>query len=45
MGRGNAYKGFRWENLRKIDHLEDPGLEGQIVIRWIFRKWDVRAWR
>jgi len=22
------------------DHLEDPGLDGRIVLRWIFRKWD-----
>jgi hypothetical protein len=22
------------------NHLEDPGLNGRIVLRWIFRKWD-----
>jgi len=21
--------------------LEDPGLDGRIILRWIFRKWDV----
>jgi len=25
----------------EIDHLEDLGLSGSIIIRWIFRKWDV----
>jgi hypothetical protein len=20
-------------------HLEDPGLNGKIILRWIFRKW------
>jgi len=26
--------------------LEDPSIEGRIilVLRWIFRKWDVKAW-
>jgi len=25
-------------------HLEDPGVDGKIILRWIFRKWDVRVW-
>jgi len=25
-------------------HLEDPGIDGRIILRWIFRTWDVRAW-
>jgi hypothetical protein len=24
--------------------LEDPGVDGRITLRWIFRKWDVGAW-
>jgi len=24
--------------------LEDPGIDCRIILRWIFRKWDVRAW-
>jgi hypothetical protein len=35
---------FWWGNLRERDHLEDPGLDEKIILRWIFRKWDVRAW-
>ena len=25
------------------DHLEDPGVDERIILRWIFRKWDVGA--
>jgi hypothetical protein len=24
--------------------LEDPGIDGRIVLKWICRKWDVRTW-
>jgi hypothetical protein len=36
-----AYTGFWWGNLRVRDHLEDPGEDGRIILRWIFRNWDV----
>jgi hypothetical protein len=25
-------------------HLEDPGVDGRIILRCIFRKWDGKAW-
>ena len=31
-------------NLRERDHLEDPGADGRIILRWIFRKLDVGVW-
>ena len=34
------YTGFWLGNLRGRDHLEDPGVDGKIILRWIFRKWD-----
>ena len=26
------------------NHLENRGLDGKIILRWIFRKWDMGAW-
>ena len=36
-GREKLHTGFWWENLKKRDHLEDPG--ARIILRWIFRRW------
>ena len=37
---------FWWGNLRERDHLGDPDIDGSIILRWIFMKWDVggMAW-
>jgi hypothetical protein len=32
-GRGAAYAGFWWGNLRETDHLGNPGIEGRIILR------------
>jgi len=32
-----------WGDLRDKDHLEDPGRNGRVILKWIFKKWD-RAW-
>ena len=24
--------------------MGDPGVDGRIILRWIFRKWDVGVW-
>jgi len=43
-GRGDLYKGFWWGNLSETDHLEDQGVDGIMILGWIFRKWNVGAW-
>jgi hypothetical protein len=35
-----VHTGFWWGNLRKRDRLEDLGVDGRIISKWIFTKWD-----
>jgi len=38
MGGGEVHTEFWWAHLRERGHLEDPGLDGRLILRWIFRK-------
>jgi len=33
-----AYWCSRWRNLKERCHFVDPGVDGRITLRWIFRK-------
>jgi len=33
--------GVSWEDLRKEDHLEDPDVDGSVILQWTFKKWQV----
>ena len=44
MGESTDYTGLWWGNVKERDHLGDPGVNGRIILRWIFRKWDVGLW-
>jgi hypothetical protein len=39
-----VYTGFWWGILRERDHLEDPGIDRMIILRYMLREWDVRVW-
>jgi hypothetical protein len=39
-----VHRGFLWGDLRKGDHSEDPGVNGRIILKWIFKKLVGRAW-
>ena len=39
--KGEVYTGIWWGNLRERNHLGDPGVDGSVILRWIFMKWDV----
>jgi len=41
---GETYAGFWWGNLRERDRLGDPSVDGRVILRWIFRQWDVWVW-
>jgi len=38
--RGEGFTGFWWGNLRERDQWGDPDVDGRIILRWIFRKWE-----
>jgi len=38
----NAYR-VMVGNLGEKDQLDSPGLDGRILVKWIFRKWYGRA--
>jgi len=42
--RGGPNTGFWWENLKVRDHSEDPSVDGGVIIRWIFKKWELGVW-
>jgi hypothetical protein len=42
MGEGTVHTGFWWE--REGDHLEENCVDGRIILKWIFKKWDGGAW-
>jgi len=39
-----VYTGFCWGKLTERDHLENPRVDGKIILRWIFKKYVVGVW-
>jgi hypothetical protein len=43
MFRGEVHTEFWWGGLRERDHLEDAGVDGREILKWIFKKWNGEA--
>jgi hypothetical protein len=41
---GDVYTGFWWGNVAERDHLGDPGIDGRIMLKCIFKKLDKVPW-
>ena len=39
-GIGEVCSGFWWGDLRERDHMEDLGLDGMIILKWVLKEWD-----
>jgi len=43
-GRRGGCIGPWWVNRSEGDHWGDLGVDGWIILGWIFRRWDVSIW-
>ena len=43
-GRGELHTGFWWEDMRERDRVEDLGVDGRSILRWVLTKWDWESW-
>jgi hypothetical protein len=44
MGRFAVLAVLGWGSLWESDHLDDPGVDGRIILQWIFKNGGGGAW-
>ena len=42
--RWEVHAWFWWGNTRERGHLEDPGIHGWLIFKWISKKWEHVYW-
>jgi hypothetical protein len=40
-GEGRGMFRVLWGNVMERDYWRDPGVDGRIILMWIFKMWDV----
>jgi hypothetical protein len=43
-GEEECKTGFEWGNLKLRSCMENLGLDGRIIVKWILKEQDKRAW-
>jgi hypothetical protein len=38
VGEKEVHTGIWWGNLTEGDQLKDPGVDGRIMLNWVFKK-------
>jgi len=33
-----------WSGLKERVHFEDPGVDRRVILKWIFKRWNVEKW-
>jgi hypothetical protein len=44
VGKREVHTGFWWGDLREGDHFGDPGIDGRLQLKRIFKRNDGVAW-
>jgi hypothetical protein len=39
-----VHTGFWWGDVRKGDYLEELGVDGSVISKWLFKMWNSLAW-
>jgi hypothetical protein len=40
VGQERCVQGFWWRDLMETDYMEGLGVDGKIILKLIFKKWD-----